>query len=484
MRFMFSRAAVVMLIVDVVACGDSLDVPHDGPVRPDAALPRDAAPEGDAIAIDAKPVVDMDHDGHPADADCDDNDPNVWQNLPYAFRDADGDGHTAPAAGTICSGASIPPGYSLLPGEPDCNDADPAVFTQLTGFVDADGDGFGDGVAMAFCTDGSLPMGFAAVGGDCAPDDLMRWQNLAYSFRDADGDGAAVPEVGMVCSGATLPPGYLDAAPVGRPLDCDDTDPAVSVPLTVFADADHDGFGAGPGQLACTNGMPPLGFSTSSTDCDDTDATVWVSLLYTAVDFDGDGFTAPALGMRCTAGVLLPPYYATPHGNDCDDANRDIWATLTVFVDTDHDGFGAGPAQVACTNGSLPDGFSTTGTDCDDSDVSRWELLTYHAIDVDGDGVTVPANGQVCTNGTLPTPFRATETGHDCNDNDPAVTHFAVLYPDHDADGVGAPPRQVQCIGATIPEGFVRGGFDDDDNDPTVIERDDDDDLDLLLLGG
>jgi hypothetical protein len=481
MPVMLSRAALVMLVACAAACGDSL---HEDPPRPDAALspdaplPPDAPPDG-AVAIDA------DHDGHRAGADCDDSDPRVWQSLPYSFRDADGDGHGVASSGTICSGASLPQGYSAtpFPGAADCDDADPAAFQAMVGFLDGDGDGIGDGVAMSLCTAGSLPAGYVATDGDCAPADPASWIELPYSFRDADGDGAAVAETGMVCSGVTLPPGYLSSAPAGRPLDCDDSDSAVSVALTIFADADDDGFGAGPGQLACTNGSPPAGFSTSNTDCADDDATVWLSLTYTAVDFDGDGATVPALGMRCTAGVLLPPYYAVPMGSDCDDANPNVSVALTVFADADNDGFGAGPGQLACTDGSPPAGFSTTGTDCDDGDASRWVLVTYRAIDADGDGVTVPATGQLCTDGTLPPPYKAVANGNDCDDTDPLLTHFAVLYPDQDGDGVGAPPRQILCIGATPPAGFELGGYDDDDGDPTVIETDEDDELDLILSG-
>jgi len=400
---------------------------------------------------------------------------------PLGFRDADGDGRTVAQAGAICSGASLPPGYSQVPNEPDCDDTDPAVFSTVTGFADIDGDGVGDGIATSFCTSGGLPAGYAAGDGDCAPDDPARWQLLAYRYRDADGDGAAVAATGLVCSGAVLPAGYLETAPVDRPLDCDDTNPAISVALTIFADGDRDGFGAGPGQLACTNGSPPAGFSTVDTDCNDGDPAVWASLVYTAVDFDGDGVTAPAMGSRCTAGMLLPPYFATPHGNDCDDTDPAVSIALTVFADADDDGFGAGPAQLACTNGVPPDGFVTNGTDCNDADASVWAFLTYQGIDSDGDGVTVPASGQLCTNGALPPPFRATQNGNDCNDSDPTVTHLAVRYPDQDGDGVGAPPRQILCIGTTTPAGFAVGGYDDDDTDPTVIESDDDDDLELLL---
>lgn len=480
------RFRMFMLVLGpwVAACGDSFDTPHDGPPRPDAGVPRDASPPPDAPA-DARPdapaIVDMDHDGHPAGQDCDDSNPDVWQSLAYGFRDADGDGHTVAQAGTVCSGASLPRGYSLVAGDPDCDDTDPMAFTAVTGFLDVDGDGIGDGMATAFCTGGRLPANYAATGGDCAPADPAAWQNLAYSFRDVDGDGAAVPQAGTVCSGAALPPTYLTSAPVGRPFDCNDGDAAVSIALTIFADGDGDGFGTGTGQLACTNGRPPDGFVTNGTDCDDGDAAVWMALVYTAVDFDADGVTAPAMGSRCTAGTLLPPYFATPRGNDCDDANPSVSVALTVFADADRDGFGTGPAQQACTNGTPPDGFVGNGTDCDDADASVWALLSYSGIDFDGDGITVPSSGQVCTNGTLPPPFKAAQHGNDCDDDDAAVDHLAVLYPDLDGDGVGAPPRQIRCIGAAVPAGLARGGFDDDNTDPDVIEADDDE-IDLLLL--
>jgi hypothetical protein len=427
------RFRIAVLACCTAACGNA----REAPSRPDAGLQADAR-STDAPAIDA-PVIDStmddDRDGHTADVDCNDEDSTVWQNLVYAFRDADGDGHTVAASGTICSGVSLPPGYSALPSDPDCNDADPAAFNIVTGFVDIDGDGFGVGLEMAFCNTGTLPFGFAPVDGDCAADDAARWVELPYSFRDADGDGAAVAELGVVCSGDSLPPGYLPSAPVGRPLDCDDADPTISIALTVFVDADRDGFGTEPGQLACTSGSPPPGFSTSDTDCDDNDMTVWLSLVYTAVDRDDDHVTAPELGTRCTAGTLLPPYFATPNGNDCDDSDPTVSVALTVFADGDLDGVGAGPGQLMCTNGSPPAGFSTSGTDCDD--------------------------------------------------DDPALTHLAVLYPDQDSDGVGTSPRSIVCIGAAIPAGLARGGYDEDDADRTVIETEDFDDLlELLLLDG
>lgn len=109
--------------------------------------------------------------------------------------------------------------------------------------------------------------------------------------------------------------------------------------------------------------------------------------------------------------------------------------------------------------------------------------LPYVAIDADGDGFTVPATGEVCTDGTLPPPYRAAAHGLDCDDADPLVAHVAVLYPDQDGDGVGAPPRQILCIGAQPPAGLVRRGYDEAAADPAVIETDEDDEEELLVLG-
>ena len=59
-----------------------------------------------------------------------------------------------------------------------------------------------------------------------------------------------------------------------------------------------------------------------------------------------------------------------------------------------------------------------------------------------------------------------------------------LTYPDLDGDGVGAAPRSIQCLGASLPPGRRLGGYDEDDADPAVIttEDSDDDELDLILL--
>lgn len=66
---------------------------------------------------------DIDGDGFAADVDCDDNNPDVWQNLEF-YVDADGDGYGAGELTLACAGdpGVAPAGYSLT--SDDCNDAD------------------------------------------------------------------------------------------------------------------------------------------------------------------------------------------------------------------------------------------------------------------------------------------------------------------------------------------------------------------------
>jgi len=46
-----------------------------------------------------------------------------------------------------------------------------------------------------------------------------------------------------------------------------------------------------------------------------------------------------------------------------------------------------------------------------------------------------------------------------------------------DGDGVGAPPRSIPCLGATVPAGWVLRGYDPDDLDPAVTGDEQVDDL-------
>jgi hypothetical protein len=166
-----------------------------------------------------------------------------------------------------------------------------------------------------------------------------------------------------------------------------------------------------------------------------------------AVDADRDGF---------------------PAGMDCNDSNPAVHTAVTVYLDVDGDGVGAGPATTLCTDGTAPPGYSLLGTDCAPNDPAAWRAVTSLPVDRDGDGFTVREAVQLCVGATPPVPYLAADSGNDCDDADPALFRWVILYRDQDGDGVGAGPRSISCLGATLPAGWTRIGSDVDDLDPTV----------------
>jgi hypothetical protein len=401
--------------------------------------------------------------------DCDDQDATVWQSLSYLYRDEDGDGYTTYlSGGVVCSGATLPPGYTNDWTGIDCDDADASAFAPAYGYVDADRDGVGAGSYVSVCAGTALPAGYASTGDDCAPDEATKWWLWSWADVDRDGDGFTRHEPGSLCSGAE-PPAFVRWTRNGD--DCDDGNASVWTSVTGYVDADKDGFGAGDPVASCTPGSLPAGEVATAGDCAPDDPGAWRMYAYRYRDADGDGRSVVEERTLCYGASLPAGYASTWNGFplDCDDTNKAVWVSLVGYADTDRDGVGAGDAQTFCTAGSLPDGFVAAGTDCAPDDAGRWRQLAYAYVDRDGDGFTAREQGTTeCIGATLPDPYRATASGNDCDDADTALYRWVVLYPDLDGDGIGAPPRDIQCLGATIPDGLSLFGWDENDRDPLV----------------
>ncbi|RKH55941.1 hypothetical protein [Corallococcus llansteffanensis] len=414
--------------------------------------------------------------------DCAPRDTRFWQPLPFTHRDEDGDGFVVAVEGTVCSGTHLPEGYGTEPLPTDCDDHNPSRTEPVERWWDPDGDGYGDGAPVARCVGPreSSP-GETFRGGDCAPGDGTRWQPRTYASRDGDGDGHLSPATGTVCSGFWLPLGYSTAV---QDDDCDDGDVARFRTWSVHADTDGDGVGSGPSTALCGAATVPTGYSTQATDCASQDATAWRMLGFTYRDADGDTYTVPQDGALC-AGTSLPTGYATRpmSGVDCDDTNATAYRNVNAYADTDGDGTGAGAPTLLCTNGQVPSPWSTTDTDCATEDATRWQDLTASHADHDGDGFTAPiAVQRFCTGKTLPAPYFLEAVGNDCDDADAARFRWRFLYRDQDADGVGATPRQVTCIGPGVLAGWSLYGDDADDSNPGIqTDEAAEDELSLLL---
>ena len=363
---------------------------------------------------------------------------------------------------------------------------------ELPFYVDADGDGYGVGEAVLACeapeghapTDGDCDDGDAAFNPGAAEDDCADPNDYncdgSVGYADEDGDGYAACEE---CddANAALNPGADEVCGDEVDNDCDgDVDEADAVDAaTWYADVDSDGFGdPAAGEPGC---VAPEGFVADNTDCDDDNDAAFpgnaevcdgvdndcdadidegasdASTFY--ADVDGDGFGAagsPVVACAAPPGTVAdsadcddgaagvnPSAAETCNGvdDDCDGildaADPSLAGGVPYFVDSDSDGFGAGPSALACG----PEGSrtATVDGDCDDSDAAirpdALELCDALDRDEDCDGLA--------------------------DDADPSATGQGRFYADGDSDGYGAGAGALACDPSPSFPVAVAGDCDD-----------------------
>ena len=198
--------------------------------------------------------------------------------------------------------------------------------------------------------------------------------------------------------------------------------------------------------------------------------------LYYA-DVDGDGFgNANNTLLSCT----LPLGY-TSNNTDCNDNDSLVNPLTTWFVDADLDGFG-NPNNFV-TSCLQPPGSSINGLDCDDTN-AQLNLVDMYYVDADGDGFGDDATGvEQCAQ-----PANTVTIGGDCDDADTTVYPGAIeicdgldnncnntideglptitYYTDVDGDTFGSSVATTTC--ETLGNGFVLITGDCNDNNSTV----------------
>ena len=332
------------------------------------------------------------------------NTSNGWDNIVLgASTDVDGDGYNSVAdGGTDCddSDATVYVGAPELCDSQD-NDCDGVVDEGVTTtyYADSDGDGYGD--LSTTSADCSAPTGYVAGSTDCDDTDSSVYPGAAETCNSIDDD----------CDGTV-----------------DD-----GVTTTYYADSDSDGYGdLLSASAACSR---PAGYVAGSTDCDDTEVTVYPGA----------------------------PEYCDGLDNDCngvvDDSALDV---LTWYADADGDTFGdASATATACDE---PAGYIADDTDCDDND----NTIYPGAADTAYDGIDQDCNGADLLDADGDGADSTSAGGSDCNDNDPAVYVGAAEV----ADGVDA-----DCDG-TVDEGT--DWYDDDGDGYTEDGGDCDDSADTV----
>ena len=221
--------------------------------------------------------------------------------------------------------------------------------------------------------------------------------------------------------------------------DCDDNDSTdeASIGATFYMDSDNDGFGnAERSLISCEQ---PVGFVDNDVDCDDGDALVNPDAVEVCDGVD----------------------------NDCDDKTDDaddsVEGQVSVYVDTDMDGFGTGEALLMC---ELDEGFADNANDCDDNNIEVHPNAIEVCDDLDNDCDTLV----------------------DDADDSLDLNSGSTFFMDADVDGYGdANVMQRSCV---QPVGMVANSEDCNDGDaqihPMALEVCDgvDNDCDMLLDDG
>jgi hypothetical protein len=274
---------------------------------------------------------------------------------------------------------------------------------------------------------------------------------------DADGDGYASDD-DCDDSDASIHPGAEEDCD-GVDDDCDgEIDEDATDAITVYADADGDGFGdPGVSQQACDPVDGWVGIEDAS-DCDDSDPAVNPAAqeLCNGIDDDCDGLV------------------------DHDDDS--VVDAATWYADADDDGWGDDASTVrAC---SQPSGHVDRGGDCDDGDAAfnpeAVEDDCTDPADYDCDGSVEYADGdgdgwaacQDCDDGDAAVSPGAAElcngVDDDCDswvDEDDAID-AATWYADDDGDGYGDVSSATAAC--SQPTGFVADATDCDDGAAAV----------------
>ncbi|MBL8934895.1 MAG: putative metal-binding motif-containing protein [Archangium sp.] len=400
---------------------------------------------------------------------------------------------SCPAGQQVCGSACVVLGGACAVGIGVCRNAGTEVCangavtcsatpnpptTEVCNLLDDDCDGAADEAGPNLCPFSgqlcsagscSCPAGQALCGGAC--------RALVACSSDVDNDryraGTSTldycPDAARAAAGF-CPPGLV-APSASFGVDCDDASALRYQLVSSRVDVDGDSTCTGPAVDECVGVTPNAQrqFTASCRvgpdDCADGNPATFQQAMV-SVDADGDqscvGSVTSCIGAAPPAGYRFSS--SCQRFSDCADTNAAVFQNVVIAADQDGDGFcGTGP-MVSCIGSSPPVGFRVaascnTGTDCDDNNSSRYQILTVRT-DQDGDQYCVDSSRGVCAGATPPAGTRLTNNcaGDDCRDtNFLATTTCSLHWSTASANkscGIGPPPTETFSVSIVEPSQF------------------------------
>ncbi|MFH1710997.1 MAG: MopE-related protein [Nanoarchaeota archaeon] len=119
----------------------------------------------------------------PEPYDIDDDDPDVCPTCPEICDGKDNNGDDV-----IDEGCPIDNDEDGVFNDTDCDDDNPNVWQNLAGYIDSDKDGYGSGNLLMICTGNNLPDGFSDINTDCNDNNALIHPNAQERCDGVDND--------------------------------------------------------------------------------------------------------------------------------------------------------------------------------------------------------------------------------------------------------------------------------------------------------